>query len=93
MIMTPKTPLAAGALAFAMALSLNVMAASDAATDATGAAVQQEDAKQKMKPHSHMEEKMGMMTKAEPATSGKPAAAKRNPAMDRSKHLHPRDGK
>lgn len=89
--MTPKTLL--GALVVAMAFSLNAMAASDAATDATGAAAQQPEAKPKLKPHSHMEEKMGMVAKAEPATSTKPAVAKPNPAMDRSKHFHPRDGK
>ncbi len=54
-------------------------------------------AKKKMKPHSHMEEKGGMAPasagtdadkKADAPTSDKPRADK-----DKSKHLHPRDGK
>lgn len=54
-------------------------------------------AKKKMKPHSHMEERMGMVPasastdadkKADVPTSDKPRADK-----DRSKHFHPRDAK
>jgi hypothetical protein len=91
--MKPKTPVAAGAFIFAMAFSLNVMAASDPATDATGVSTQQPEAKPKLKPHSHMEEKMGMVAKAEPTTTVKSPIAKPNPARDQNKHVHSRDGK
>lgn len=91
--MKSKSILAAGALAFAMVFSLNVMAASDTVTDGTAVAAPQPEAKQKMRPHSHMEEKMGVMAKAEPEMHVKPALTKPNPAKDQGKHFHPRDGK
>lgn len=86
--------LATGILAFTMALTFNAVAATDSADVAAGAAVQQPETKKKIKPHSHMEEKMGAVSKAETTPEDKPAAAKKkNPAKDTSKHFHPRDGK
>lgn len=55
-----------------------------------------------MKPHSHMEEKTGVPAKdaaakvadkSEAAKSDKAKAAKYDVTKDKSKHLHPRDGK
>lgn len=53
----------------------------------------------KVKPHSHMEEKMGKMPQASgaaPADGKAPAdeiASKPKAGKDKSKHFHPRDGK
>lgn len=41
------------------------------------------------KPHSHVQEKTGVSQTAPTA----PAAGKKNPAQDKSKHYHPRDMK
>ena len=53
-------------------------------------------AAQKMKPHSHMEEKTGIAPKTpDAADSGtdKAKQGKAKPGTDKSKHYHPRDGK
>ena len=42
----------------------------------------------KMRPHSHVEEKTGVVQRAPEAVPDRP-----NPARDFSKHFHPRDGK
>jgi len=42
----------------------------------------------KAKPHSHVQEKTGMPQSMPDAKADKP-----NPANDKSKHSHPRDGK
>lgn len=47
------------------------------------AAPQTEQGARKVKPHSHMEEKMGMPQKAASERSG----------ADKTRHSHPRDGK
>ncbi|MDT3736802.1 MAG: hypothetical protein ROZ00_11295 [Denitratisoma sp.] len=67
---------------FAAALPL---AASDKAVETQAAPAA---AAQPAKPHSHVEEKTGVPQKA-PVRQ----AARKNPAMDMSKHYHPRDGK
>lgn len=78
-----KSLISMSLFAVVAALSFSVQAASD--TD-KGAEVKATE--MKMKPHSHMEEKTGVPQKAPEATSDKAKAAK-----DKSKHLHPRDGK
>ncbi|RZI40036.1 hypothetical protein EGT07_25640 [Herbaspirillum sp. HC18] len=89
--------LVAAVLAFGTALTFNATAASDANDTANGIGTQQPETKKKVKPHSHLEEKTGVYSKAELATeekpADKPATPKKNPAMDFSKHYHPRDGK
>ena len=42
----------------------------------------------KVKPHSHVQEKTGM-----PQSMPEAKVDKSNPAKDKSKHFHPRDGK
>lgn len=71
-------------------LSLNTYAADtdkaampEAATKASG---------QKVKKHSHMEEKMGHVQQGKEAVADD-KAEKTNAAHDKSKHYHPRDGK
>jgi hypothetical protein len=89
--------LATSLFAIAAAFSMNATAASDATADANAeASAQQPGAKKKVKSHSHMKEKLGVTTKAEPAPQAALDAstpAKKNPARDKSKHFHPRDGK
>lgn len=51
-----------------------------------------------MKPQSHMQEKAGMAPKAAEAApeekkAEKPKAAKPDATKDKTRHLHPRDGK
>lgn len=72
----------AGLLALAATVPFAARAASDKPADTPVAATQP------AKPHSHVEEKTGVPQKA-PAKQ----AAKKNPAMDMSKHYHPRDMK
>lgn len=80
------------AAAFAALLSLSspaVVAADDKPAEAAATPdTKQVQPKQKVKPHSHMEEKSGM-----PQTTPTPKADKPNPAMDKTKHYHPRDAK
>lgn len=64
-------------------LSFGAQAASD-----TDKAAEAKATEMKMKPHSHVEEKTGVPQKMPEATSDKAKAGK-----DKSKHLHPRDGK
>lgn len=70
------------------ALSFSAQAASDTDKGADAAVQTDKAAPMKMKPHSHVEEKTGTPQKAPAASSGKV-----NPGKDKSKHLHPRDGK
>lgn len=88
--MKTTSNLAAGMLTIGVAFSLNVMAGSNSSDFVAGTSAKQSEAKPKMKPHSHMEEKNGLVAKA-PAED-KPVVAKKNPANDLSKHFHPRDG-
>lgn len=84
-----KTLLATGLFAASTVLSMSAQAASDmdkaAEAKAPPAGMQ---ADTKMKPHSHVEVKTGMPQSAPIAKSDK-----LNPAKDRSRHFHPRDGK
>lgn len=84
-----KSVLSATLAVIALAASGGVFAADSTNADATPATA---EAKAKMKPHSHMEEKMGAVAsnKADPE---KKQAAKKNSTPDKSKHFHPRDGK
>lgn len=85
--MKPQTMMSAILFAAMSALSVGASAA--------------EPEKKPMKPHSHMEEKMGMMPR--PAETAAPAKEKADEAKadkkttdkskDKSRHLHPRDGK
>lgn len=101
--MKPKSPLTAGLFVIAAALSLSAVAAPDTAAEAKpDAKAEKAVAKKKMKPHSHLEEKLGVPAKSKEAKADeghagdaeadKSAAKKPNPANDKSKHFHPRDG-
>jgi hypothetical protein len=84
-----KSLLATSLLAITAALSIGAQAASDANTPAsaqTPATGTQGD--KVVKPHSHVEEKSGVPQKAPEAKDKKP-----DPAKDKNRHLHPRDGK
>lgn len=94
-----KSILSAGLFAAIAALSIGAQAASDAdkaaEAKAPAAGVQ---ADKKVKPHSHMEEKTGISPQASSAAAAedkadKPKASKPKIDKDKSKHLHPRDGK
>lgn len=50
------------------------------------------ETKKKVKPHSHVEEKGGTVSRAAPK-GGDHKEAKGDPAQDKTKHYHPRDGK
>lgn len=81
-----KSTLASGLIGVAAVLSLNANAASGTAADIK---MEKIDTQKQVKPHSHMEEKMGrgMKPHAEQAT-----LAKTNPWLDKTRHFHPRDG-
>lgn len=84
-----KAILATSLLASIAALSTIAQAASDTSSPAaapTPTAGMQGD--KAMKPHSHMAEKSGVPQKAPEAKAEKP-----DPAKDKNRHLHPRDGK
>lgn len=88
-----KSILSTGLFVTISALSIGVQAASDIdkATEAKAPTTDMQadrTAKKKMKPHSHVQEKTGVPQTAPEANLDKP-----NPAMDMSKHYHPRDGK
>jgi hypothetical protein len=85
MTMKLKPTLAASLFALLAALSLNASVASETAA---GAKEERAAIQKKMRPHSHVEEKTGFAPKAPEA-----APDKQNPAKDRTKHFHPRDGK
>ena len=80
-----KTSLAASLFAIMVALSLNASAAGDTSADAK---VEKAVPQKTMRPHSHVQEKTGMLQNVAESMSDRPNAAK-----DRTKHFHPRDGK
>ena len=84
-----KTTLSAGLFAAIAALSMGAQAAADTdkATQAK-APVADTPAVRKLKPHSHVEVKTGVPQNVPEAKAHKP-----DPAKDKSKHFHPRDGK
>jgi len=103
------SPLTAILFAIATVLSLSARAAADQAAEAnTDVKTKTAEPMKKMRPHSHLEEKVGvganteenrkdMAAKAsdQKAVDAKPAklaVKKNNPANDMSKHFHPRDG-
>lgn len=79
-----KSVLAASLFATMAVFALNASAAPNVPADAKAEKV----AAQKMRPHSHVQEKTGIPQLAPEATPNKP-----NAANDRTKHFHPRDGK
>ncbi|MDP3671423.1 MAG: hypothetical protein Q8R69_17255 [Telluria sp.] len=99
----------ASLFAIATVLSLSARAAADQAAEAnTDVKTETAEPMKKMRPHSHLEEKVGVgantkadrVDKAAKAADGKAVDAKPaklavkkiNPANDMSKHFHPRDG-
>ena len=85
-----KSTLAASLFAISAVLSLNVSAASDTPVDSKTEKV---DTKAQMTPHHPMEQMAGMKSDGKEATPEKPAPKKKaNPAFDKTKHYHPRDG-
>ncbi len=81
--------LSAALFAAIAALSMSAQAVSD--TDKTveaNAPVAGVQADKKMKPHSHVEVKTGV-----PQNEPEARADKTDPAKDKTKHFHPRDGK
>lgn len=85
-----KSTIFVSLLAISAALSLNASAASDTPVDSKAEKV---DTKAQMKPQSHMEHMPGMMSDGKEATPEKTAPKKKvNPAFDKTKHYHPRDG-
>jgi Ni/Co efflux regulator RcnB len=81
--------LSAALFAAIAALSMSAQAVSD--TDKTveaKAPVAGVQADKKMKPHSHVEVKTGV-----PQSAPKAKTDKTDPAKDKTKHFHPRDGK
>lgn len=87
-----KLQSALSALLFATVAALSMGAyAADADKAAPAAEMKGKQPNKAAMPHSHVEEKTGMpqhMPAASDEKSGKPKAGK-----DKSKHLHPRDGK
>ncbi len=92
--MKPKTFFVTGLLAAFAMFSIGVIAADnpvDAPVDIKAEPAKAKklaEAKMKVKRHSHMEEKTGIPQKAPEVMADKP-----NPANDKTKHFHPRDGK
>lgn len=84
-----NTIASAAVFAAIAALSMGAHAASDTdkAAEAT-VPVADTPAVKKMKPHSHVEVKTGVPQNEPEAKADKP-----DPAKDKSKHFHPRDGK
>lgn len=86
--------LAAGLFAVVAALALNANAASETHTNTQPDVVMQHDSMRKgMKPHSHMDEKLGIAASSRETRANEAMPAKPNPAADKRKHFHPRDGK
>lgn len=75
--------------AFSVSAAAATPAAAKAAPDAPAPAKAEKAAHpMKMGPHSHAEVKTGVRQRTPEATPDKP-----NPALDRTRHFHPRDGK
>lgn len=85
--MNSKTTVVTTLFAIGTLFSIGAVAASDAEKSAEGKPVTTE-AKKKVKPHSHVEAKGGTA----PSVS-ESKADKADPAMYKTKHYHPRDGK
>lgn len=90
-----KLTLCASIFTILAGFSHGIGAAADAAHNAGAAAGTQADTKVEktarpkiVRPHSHVEEKTGF-----PQPKAETAPDKQNAAKDRSKHIHPRDGK
>jgi len=91
--MTPQAILPAFLLATASALSFSAYAATEA--DKTQAAEGQaaQPAAKKVKPHSHLEEQLGIAQHMSSVVTGEEKSDNLRADKDRSKHFHPRDGK
>ena len=83
--MNLKTTAIASLFAIGALISMGVSAASEKSTESKPAA---SEVKKKVKPHSHVEEKGGVVS-----SGNKQHDEKSDPANDKKKHLHPRDGK
>lgn len=84
----------AGLFAAIATLSIGAQAASD--TDKAAEAkepVAGMQVNKKMKPHSHMEEKIGVPQQTPTVTTTEGKSGNLKADKDRSKHFHPRDGK
>jgi hypothetical protein len=92
MKMSLKSQVAASLFAIGALISANVIAANDQkVTEEPPAAA---ESKKKIKPHSHVEEKGGTVSRpSEQKESAGHKDAKIDPAKDKTKHYHPRDGK
>jgi len=86
--MQPKTFFVSGLLVAFATFSIGAIAADKPADAAMQMKAEPAKAKMKIKRHSHMEEKTGIPQKMPEAMADKP-----NPANDKTKHFHPRDGK
>lgn len=85
-----KTNVASSMFIIAALISTGGLAASDIdkATESKPAAAESK----KVRPHSHVEEKGGAVSSPAPRNGGR-KEAKANPGQDKTRHLHPRDGK
>lgn len=84
-----KATLSVGLFAAIATLSMGAQAASDADKPAEAkATVADTPGVKRVKPHSHVEEKTGVPQNVPEAKADKP-----DPAKDKTKHFHPRDGK
>ena len=86
-----KTKVASSMFVIAALISTGGFAASDGEKSAESKPAATES-KKKVKPHSHVEERGGAVSSVAPKESDH-KEAKVNPAQDRTKHFHPRDGK
>ncbi|MDP3511867.1 MAG: hypothetical protein Q8S20_03885 [Sulfuritalea sp.] len=77
-----------------LAATLSISFGAHAAADADTAKVQAEPAAvTKVKPHSHMQEKTGMMSQKASANPESDKAKVAKAKTDKNRHLHPRDAK
>lgn len=84
-----KSTLAASLFAALAALVMSAQAAPDIdKATAVKAPASEMQGEKKMRPHSHVEAKTAVPQNTPGAKSDKP-----NPAKDKSRHYHPRDGK
>lgn len=87
--MNLKTTVVTSLFAIGTLFSIGAVAASDAAKTADEKPATTET--KKIRPHSHLEAKGGFVPTVSESKAGQ--ADKADPAKDKSKHYHPRDGK
>ena len=86
--MRMKPTLIVGLWAFASLIAANANAASHMPAEST---TEKAEAKKRVPPHSHMEEKTGVRPPVKKSAPEKSTSNKADPAKDRTKHFHPRD--